>query len=235
MGIDFDSVGIEPSAAVVRWRDRLRAERAIAVIRAPDYHIGIAMAEAVIAGGVGMVEITWQSDRAAELITHLRAAFPHCCIGTGTILTPEHLHTAHQAGAEFVFSPHSDRTLIDHAQTLDLPIIPGALTPTEILQAWQWGAACVKVFPVQAVGGVDYFRAIRTPVCEPLLIPTGGVTLANLTDFLAAGAIAVGLAGDLFPKVALNAQDWPAITQRAQKLRSLLTQWQHQNPENPSL
>jgi 2-dehydro-3-deoxyphosphogluconate aldolase/(4S)-4-hydroxy-2-oxoglutarate aldolase len=234
MGIDFDAAMTDPSAAVVRWRDRLRHDRAIAVIRAPDYHVGIAMAEAAIAGGVGIVEITWQSDRAADLITHLRQEFPHCCIGTGTILTPEHLHTAHRAGAEFVFSPHSDRTLIDHAHHLDLPIIPGALTPTEILQVWQWGAACVKVFPVQAVGGVDYLRAIRTPVCEPLLIPTGGVTLANLTEFLAAGAIAVGLAGDLFPKAALHAQDWPAITQRAQLLRSLLAQWQQQNTENPS-
>jgi len=204
------------------WRDRLQQARAIAVIRAPTFALGYAMAEAVIAGGMAWVEITWNSDRAPDLIAQLRRDFPHCCIGTGTILDPAAVALAHQAGAEFLFSPHTDQEIITTAQALQLPVVAGALTPTEIIQAWQWGATAVKVFPVQAVGGAAYLRAIRGPLPAIPLIPTGGVTLANVMDFLDAGAIAVGLAGQLFPQKAMAAGDWGMITERARELRSRL-------------
>ncbi|MEA5420313.1 bifunctional 4-hydroxy-2-oxoglutarate aldolase/2-dehydro-3-deoxy-phosphogluconate aldolase [Spirulina sp. CCNP1310] len=204
------------------WRDRLQQARAIAVIRAPTLVVGYAMAEAVIAGGMEWVEITWNSDRAADLITQLRRDFPHCCIGTGTILDPAAVAIAHTAGAQFLFSPHTHREIITIAQDLQLPVVAGALTPTEIIQAWHWGATAVKVFPVQAVGGAAYLRGIRGPLPQIPLIPTGGVTLGNVTDFLDAGAIAVGLAGQLFPQEAIAAGNWGLITERARELRSRL-------------
>lgn len=204
------------------WRDRLQQARAIAVIRAPTLAVGYAMAQATMAGGIPWVEITWNSDRAPDLIAQLRRDFPHCCIGTGTILDAAAVALAHQAGAQFLFSPHTDREIITTAQDLQLPVIAGALTPTEIIQAWHWGATAVKVFPVQAVGGAAYLRAIRGPLPAIPLIPTGGVTLANVTDFLEAGAIAVGLAGQLFPQEAIVTGNWGLITERAQELRSRL-------------
>lgn len=208
------------------WRDRLQQARAIAVIRAPTLAVGYGMAQAVIAGGMDWVEITWNSDGAPELIAQLRRDFPHCCIGTGTILNAAAVTVAHQAGAQFLFSPHTDREIIAIAQNLQLPVVAGALTPTEIIEAWQWGATAVKVFPVQAVGGAAYLRAIQGPMPAIPLIPTGGVTLANVTDFLNAGAIAVGLAGQLFPQGAIAQGDWGVITQQARELRSRLAVWE---------
>ena len=94
----------------------------------------------------------------------------------------------------------------------------GALSPTEIVTAWQAGATCVKVFPVQAVGGAAYIRSLQGPLSQIPLIPTGGVTLENAKRFLEAGAVAVGLSGDLFPQAAIATEDWQAVTARSQAL-----------------
>lgn len=178
------------------------------------------MAQAVAAGGIKLIEITWNTDAAADLIRHLRQALPACTIGTGTLLNLEQVKQAIEAGAEFLFTPHTNITLINTAVNAGVPIIPGALSPSEIVTAWDAGASCVKVFPIQAVGGVSYIKALQGPLGHIPLIPTGGVTLANAKDFITAGAIAVGLAGDLFPTSLIASGDWHGITQRAKKLRS---------------
>jgi 2-dehydro-3-deoxyphosphogluconate aldolase/(4S)-4-hydroxy-2-oxoglutarate aldolase len=100
--------------------------------------------------------------------------------------------------------------------------VPGALTPTEIVTAWDSGATCVKVFPIEAVGGANYIKSLQGPLGHIPLIPTGGVTLENAKEFIKAGAIAVGLSGDLFPKPLIAAQDWDAIAQRAKTLKQQL-------------
>ncbi|HEY9812595.1 MAG TPA: keto-deoxy-phosphogluconate aldolase, partial [Candidatus Sericytochromatia bacterium] len=115
-------------------------------------------------------------------------------------------------------TPHVNLTMIKMAVDAGVPIIPGALTPTEIVQAWNAGASCVKVFPVQAVGGASYIKSLQAPLGKIPLIPTGGVTLDNAKAFLDAGAIAVGVAGDLFPQELVAAQGWDAIARRAQTL-----------------
>ena len=122
------------------------------------------------------------------------------------------------SGAQFLFTPHTDLTLIQTAVKANIPIIPGALSPTEIVTAWQAGASCVKVFPIQAVGGVNYIRNLQGPLGNIPLIPTGGVTLKNAKEFLQAGAIAVGLAGDLFPQNLITQADWQGISRNAKKL-----------------
>jgi len=202
------------------WLTLLQKYRTIAVIRASDQSLGRQMAQAVAAGGIKLIEITWNTDAAADLIRHLRQALPNCTIGTGTLLNLEQVKQAIEAGAEFLFTPHTDTTLINTANQAGIPIIPGALSPTEIVTAWDAGASCVKVFPIQAVGGVNYIKALQGPLGHIPLIPTGGVTFANAKDFITAGAIAVGLAGDLFPKALIASGDWQGITQRATKLRS---------------
>lgn len=199
------------------WTTVAERFRAIAVIRSSDKNLGDKMAQAVAMGGFRLIEVTWNSDRAAELVQHLRSTLPHCLIGAGTLLTVEALQQAIAAGAEFLFTPHADAGLIHAALEQGIPITAGALSPTEIVQAWQAGASSVKVFPVQALGGAAYIQSLQGPLGSIPLIPTGGVTLSNAQAFLEAGAIAVGLSGDLFPASAMQHRDWDAIAHRAQQ------------------
>ncbi|MFB2982367.1 bifunctional 4-hydroxy-2-oxoglutarate aldolase/2-dehydro-3-deoxy-phosphogluconate aldolase [Microseira sp. BLCC-F43] len=201
----------------------LRAERAIAVIRAPEMELGRQMALAVAAGGMGLIEITWNSDRAPELISNLRAELPDCTIGSGTLLDVLQLREAIAAGAQFLFTPHVNPVLIHAAVEAGVPIIPGAMSPTEIVTAHQAGASCVKVFPISAVGGVSYIKSLQAPLGEIPLIPTGGVTLENAKEFIKAGAIAVGLSGELFPQKLVQLGDWESIRYKAYRLRQNLT------------
>ena len=206
------------------WLSAVQAQRAIAVVRAPSLEVGMQMAIAVAQGGVTLIEITWDSDRPAALIAQLRGKLPHCQIGAGTLLTRSAVQEAIAAGAQFLFSPHLNVELVQLAIAAQIPMIPGALTPSEIVAAWQAGAACVKVFPVQAVGGADYIRYLRSPLGQIPLIPTGGVTVENAQSFLQAGAIAVGLSGGLFPREAIDRQDWDAIRLQAARLIQILQQ-----------
>ena len=203
------------------WLSLLHQHRSIAVIRASSRFLGYQMAQAVAEGGMSLIEITWNSSQAPELISQLRSELPTCIIGTGTILNREQLQQAIAAGAQFLFTPHVDTKLIELAIAEGVPMIPGALSPTEIITAWQAGASCVKVFPIQAVGGASYIKALQGPLGSIPLIPTGGVTLENAQELITAGAIAVGLAGDLFPKALIANGNWKAIAQRAKLLRQI--------------
>ncbi|MEH2275084.1 MAG: bifunctional 4-hydroxy-2-oxoglutarate aldolase/2-dehydro-3-deoxy-phosphogluconate aldolase [Nostoc sp.] len=200
------------------WLSELQKHQAIAVIRAPKIEVGQQMAMAVASGGIQLIEITWNSDRAGELISQLRLELPDCTIGTGTLFNVQQLQEAITSGAQFLFTPHFDPTMVQAAQEKNVPIIPGALTPTEIVTAWSQGASCVKVFPVQAVGGADYIKSLQGPLGQIPLIPTGGVTLENAKEFLQAGAIAVGLSSELFPKKLVTEENWEAIASGARKL-----------------
>jgi 2-dehydro-3-deoxyphosphogluconate aldolase/(4S)-4-hydroxy-2-oxoglutarate aldolase len=200
------------------WLSQLRKNKAIAVIRASKMEVGERMAMAVASGGMQLIEITWNSDRAAELIAKLRVKFPDCIIGTGTLFNVQQLKDAIAAGAQFLFSPYVDGAMIAAAVAKDVPIIPGALTPTEIVSAWHQGASCVKVFPVQAVGGANYIKSLQGPLGHIPLIPTGGVTLDNAQEFIQAGAVAVGLSSELFPKKLVAAENWQAIAQNTSQL-----------------
>ncbi|MBD1900470.1 MULTISPECIES: bifunctional 4-hydroxy-2-oxoglutarate aldolase/2-dehydro-3-deoxy-phosphogluconate aldolase [Cyanophyceae] len=207
------------------WFKQVQKHRAIAVIRAPQMELGRQMAHAVASGGMQLIEITWNSDNPAELIGNLRSQLPACTIGTGTVLNREQLKDAIAAGAQFVFTPHVDPILIQIAMDSGVPMVPGALSPTEIVTAWQAGASCVKVFPVQAVGGASYIKSLQGPLGHIPLIPTGGVTVENAKAFLAAGAIAVGLSGSLFPQnweANASSSGWEAIAKRAQTLMQLV-------------
>jgi len=204
------------------WLSLLQTERAIAVIRTPDLALGRHLAKAVAAGGLRLIEVTWNSDRPAQLISTLRQELPDCVIGAGTLLEPIQVREAIAAGAEFLFSPHTNPTLIRIAVDHQVPMVAGALTPTEIVTAWQAGSSGVKVFPIQTVGGARYLRNLRDPLAGIPLIPTGGVTLENAAEFLAAGAIAVGLSGQLFPQDAIAAGDWQQVTDRTKALMHAL-------------
>ncbi|NJR39726.1 MAG: bifunctional 4-hydroxy-2-oxoglutarate aldolase/2-dehydro-3-deoxy-phosphogluconate aldolase [Leptolyngbyaceae cyanobacterium CSU_1_4] len=200
------------------WLSQVQQQRAIAVIRVAQYDLGIHLAKAAAEGGLKLIEITWNSDRPVQLIQHLRDYLPHCVIGAGTLLTQTDLERAIAAGAQFLFTPHVNVDLIRTAAEQKIPMVPGALSPTEIVTAWQAGATAVKVFPIQSVGGADYIRHLGAPLGNIPLIPTGGVTLENARTFLEAGAIAVGVSGQLFPQEAIAQGDWQAIAQRVKRL-----------------
>jgi 2-dehydro-3-deoxyphosphogluconate aldolase/(4S)-4-hydroxy-2-oxoglutarate aldolase len=205
------------------WLTLLKKHRAIAVIRSSEKELAWQMASAVAAGGIQFIEITWNTHKAAELIAELRSEFPSFSIGTGTLLNLEQLQQAIDCGAQFLFAPHTDVAMIKTAVDAGVPIVPGAFSPTEIVTAWQAGASCVKVFPISALGGATYLKSLQGPLGHIPLIPTGGVTLENAKVFIDAGAIAVGLAGDLFPKHLVENRDWRAIVQIARNLAQNLT------------
>lgn len=196
----------------------LRQHRAIAVIRASDLTQGLAMAEAAAVGGIRLIEITWNSWRPGDLVSKLRHQLPHCTIGIGTALSQADLKAAVGAEAQFCFCPHTDPAIIKLAQEMEIPIVPGALTPNEVVTAWQAGATAVKVFPINAVGGASYIRSFQGPLAHIPLIPTGGVTVENAEEMVRAGAIAVGLSTSLFPKATVAEQNWSAITALAAQL-----------------
>jgi 2-dehydro-3-deoxyphosphogluconate aldolase / (4S)-4-hydroxy-2-oxoglutarate aldolase len=211
----------DQGSGIQAWRQRLQDHRLVAVIRSPTLDLGWNMALAAMAGGLEILEIAWTGEDPGGLVTRLRQEFPDRSIGVGTLLYPEQLQGAIAAGAQFCFSPHTDPLLIQGAIDRDIPFIPGALTPTEIHQAWRAGATCVKVFPVAQMGGAAYVRSLQGPLGHIPLVPTGGVNQDNLKDLLAAGAVAVGLSQSLFPRPLLQAQDWPAIRALAEGLVAL--------------
>ena len=200
------------------WLKILEQNRIIAVIRSDDINIGYQMAKSVALGGIKLIEITFNSEKPTNLIEKLSQDLPNCIIGAGTILNSIQLKEAIACNSQFIFSPHLDVNLIKIAQKNDVQIIPGTLTPTEIITALQRGVSCVKVFPIQAVGGATYIKYIKAPLGNIPIIPTGGVTSNNASELILAGAIAVGLGGDLFPEELIRAESWEKITLRAKTL-----------------
>ncbi len=200
------------------WLSQLQQHKAIAVIRAPKMAWGEQMAFAVARGGMQLIEITWNCDRAPELINQLRSQLPTCIIGTGTLFNVEQVREAIACGAEFLFTPYVNAEMITTAVKHNIPIIPGALTPTEIVTAYHQGASCVKVFPVQSVGGTKYIKSLQGPMSHIPLIPTGGISVENAVEFLEAGAIAVGLSSELFPQKSIIEENWTGITEQAKNL-----------------
>ena len=199
------------------WLEVLRSHKAIAVIRAPDVVTGLAMGEAVAKGGMNLIEITWDNQQPEELICKLRSRLPHCLIGAGTILNLTQLENAIACGSQFLFSPYFNPTLLDISlNRYGVPFVPGVLSPTEIFNAWQAGAATVKVFPIESVGGAKYIKSLQNPLGHIPLIPTGGVTVDNAQTMLDAGAIAVGLSSNLFPPSLIKTGNWELVTKRTQ-------------------
>lgn len=204
------------------WLSNLNKYHLIAVIRSPNRQLGEKMAMAMAEGGVKFLEITWNSEQPAQLISSLRAKLPDCYIGVGTIINQENFYLALDAGIQFAFSPHFDSQLLTLAHQHQIPFIPGTMSPTEIIKAFQAGASAVKVFPIQPLGGIEYLKSIKAPLNKIPLIPTGGIKLSQAEAFIHSGAIAVGLSSDLFPENLIQQQQWNLIAQRVAKIQQRL-------------
>ena len=205
------------------WLALLKRHRVIAVIRTARVELALNMAQAAAAGGVGLIEVAWNSADPAETIGAIQQALPHCVVGVGTVLSAADLAKAIAAQAQFCFTPHTDCELIRQAQAHRLPIISGAMTPTEIVTAWRAGATSVKVFPISALGNSAYIRSVLGPLGPIPLVPTGGVTVDSAPELIKAGAAAVGLSTAMFPQAEVNDGNWVAIEARSRYLLSRLT------------
>lgn len=204
------------------WLSELTKYRLIAVIRASNWQLGEKMAMAMAESGVKFLEITWNSEQPTKLIKVLRTNLPDCYIGAGTIITLENLNQAIDAGIQFAFSPHFNQELLTISQQQQITYIPGTMSPTEIITAIHAGACAVKVFPIQFLGGIDYLKAIKAPLNNIPMIPTGGIKLSQSEAFIEAGALAVGLSTDLFPQDLMAKQQWHLISQRVAKIQQKL-------------
>ncbi|MEM6253977.1 MAG: bifunctional 4-hydroxy-2-oxoglutarate aldolase/2-dehydro-3-deoxy-phosphogluconate aldolase [Cyanobacteria bacterium P01_D01_bin.156] len=201
-----------------RWLQALRTHRVIGVIRAETVDSGLNMALAAAAGGIQLLEITWNSYQPVALLQAVQKALPDCMVGVGTILTEEDLRVAIATGAQFCFSPHTSLALLHHGRSVHIPMIAGAMTPTEIVTAWHGGASSVKVFPIKVLGGANYIQCLQGPIAHIPLIPTGGVTSKNAVSLLNAGATAVGISSSLFKSDQVLHQDWKTIEKSAFQL-----------------
>ena len=168
------------------------------VVRAASGAEAIAVGDALCEGGIRALEITMTVPGAVGVIAEAVARYgDRLLIGAGTVLDEEQARACIDAGARFVVSPIIDVETIAACRRADVAVLPGALTPTEVVQAWRAGADFVKVFPCSAAGGASYVKALKAPLPHIPLVPTGGVTLGTIGEFFAAGASAVGVGGDL--------------------------------------
>ena len=196
----------------------------IAVVRLDDLSKAAPLTEALVAGGVRAVEFTFTNPAAAGAIAAARAALgARALIGAGSVLDAETARVAILAGAAFVVTPTVSLPTIELCNRYGVATTIGALTPTEILTAWQAGATFVKVFPA-SLGGPRYLRDVRGPLPQVKLIPTGGVDAANAGEFIRAGAVAVAVGGNLVDAHSVATEDWPTITTRAQTILAAVAQ-----------
>ena len=193
---------------------RLREQRLVAVIRAPDAAAALGAARAVAAGGVRIVEITFTVPDALQVMAELRNE-PGLTVGAGTVLTAAQARAALAAGARFLIAPNLSREVADEAAGAGVLFCPGAYTTTEILAARAAGAHVVKIYPVGVAGGPAYIRIIRDPLPDIPMLAAGGTTLENVVPFLEAGCVGVGLGASLADPALAAAGRFDELTRRA--------------------
>jgi 2-dehydro-3-deoxyphosphogluconate aldolase/(4S)-4-hydroxy-2-oxoglutarate aldolase len=191
----------------------------VPVIRAATVDEATRAVEAICAGGIPIVEITMTVPDAIVVIRHIARQYERdVLVGAGTVTTADQAEMCINAGAEFIVSPGLSIPVLLAAQAYGKLAIPGALTPTELMNVQQNGAKLIKIFPCGNVGGSKYLRSLKAPFPDAALIPTGGVNVSNAAEFIAAGAFALGVGTELVNAAALRDGDLAKITQIAREL-----------------
>jgi len=207
-----------PARAPARQRiavpELLERTRVVAIMRGIDGAVAHDVVEALLAGGVRAIEVTTNTVGALDIVSRLRSAFgERALLGVGTVLDAAAARAALDAGAQFLVCPHSDAQIINEAARRGAACLAGALTPAEVLTAWRAGATAIKLFPGSM--GPDYLRALRGPLDQVPLLPTGGVTLDNAAAWIAAGAFGLGLGSALVDEPLVEQRRFDAIAERA--------------------
>ena len=197
---------------------RIKEVGLVPVVRAASADEALQAIDAIKAGGVSVLEITMTVPGAVGAIAEVRKRFgDEVVVGAGTVLDAETARTCMLAGAQFIVSPSLNLETIACCRRYGVAVLPGALTPTEVVTAWTAGADFVKVFPAGALGGASYLKALKAPLPQIELVPTGGVSLKTAADFIKAGASALGVGVDLVDVKALSAGEAHVITERARQ------------------
>jgi len=196
----------------------------IPVIRASSHEEALAVIDAIAAGGVTTIEVTMTVPNAIELISKLTTERADLLIGAGSALDPEVARDSIAAGAKFIVSPATNFDTILYCNDAEIVVIPGALTPTEIVNAWDAGADFVKVFPADSMGGAKYLRSLKAPLPHIKMIPTGGVNQDTAADFIKAGAAAIGVGSDLVDLKAMSEGRTADVTVAAKKYLEIVAE-----------
>jgi 2-dehydro-3-deoxyphosphogluconate aldolase/(4S)-4-hydroxy-2-oxoglutarate aldolase len=204
--------------------NRVLSSGIVAVIRAPSGEVLGDAAEALLAGGVDCMEITFTVPKALRVLETVADRLgDKVLLGAGTVLDPETARAALLAGARFIVAPTVNLRTIELCKRYTALVMPGAFSPTEILTAWEAGADIVKVFPSE-ITGPAYLRAVRAPLPQVRLMPTGGVNLQTAAEFLKAGACALGIGGSLVSAEAIKNRDWASIESLAKQYVGIVRQ-----------
>jgi len=208
--------------------NRIREIGVIPVIRASSADEAMRAIDAIRKGGVSVLEITMTVPGAVGVIEKVAARYgAEALVGAGTVLDAETARTCILAGAQFIVSPSLDLETIATCRRYGVTVMPGALTPTEVVQAWSAGADFVKVFPAGALGGASYIKALKAPLPQIELVPTGGVSLKTAADFIKAGASALGVGADLIDVKAIREGHDEVLTERARQFVEIVAQARH--------
>ena len=188
----------------------------VPVVRAASADEAMRAVDAIKEGGISILEITLTVPGAVAVIESLAKRFgDEVMVGAGTVLDADTARACMLAGAQFIVSPSLNLETIEICRRYSIAVMPGALTPTEVITAWQAGADMVKVFPCNAMGGASYLKALKAPFPQVELIPTGGVSLKTAADFIQAGASALGVGSDLVNTTAIRAGELAKVTRAA--------------------
>ncbi len=195
---------------------QLRAQKVVALIRADNADSLLDCARALQAGGLGAIELTMTTPGAIDLVARVSKELPDALIGLGTVLDPDTARAGVKAGAKFIVTPAVRPAVITACKEMDVPILSGALTPTEACNASDAGADVIKIFPAEFFGPA-YIKSLKAPFPKMEFLPTGGVTPETVGDFLKAGAFATAAGSALVAPAVFKAKDWAAITARAKQ------------------
>jgi 2-dehydro-3-deoxyphosphogluconate aldolase/(4S)-4-hydroxy-2-oxoglutarate aldolase len=195
---------------------QLLATKIIAIIRLSNSEPVFELAQALFRGGVKAIEVTMGTPNALEEI-HKLSQIEGVIPGVGSVIDPQTAKAAIEAGAQFIVTPVSKPEVIQMAHQLDKPILSGAMTPTEILQAYEWGADIVKLFPAANLGAT-YFKAVKAPIPHVPIMPTGGITVENAADWIANGAVCLGVGSTLVNQNLITQKDYKSITSLAKAM-----------------
>lgn len=195
----------------------------VPVVRASSADEAMRAIDAIREGGISVLEITMTVPGAVKVIEEVANRYgSDVLVGAGTVLDPETARACILAGAQFVVSPALNLDTIAMCRRYSVPIMPGALTPTEVITAWTAGADFVKVFPAGSMGGASYIKNLKAPLPQVKIIPTGGVSLKTGADFIKAGASALGVGADLVDVKAIRAGEAHIVTEKAREYVALV-------------
>jgi 2-dehydro-3-deoxyphosphogluconate aldolase / (4S)-4-hydroxy-2-oxoglutarate aldolase len=211
-------------------KSRIEEIGVIPVVRAASSKQAMLAAEAVCKGGIPIVEVTMTVPGAIDVIAQLAKSIgSEVLIGAGTVLDAEAAQQCIDAGAEFIVSPGFDLETVKFSSRAGKLMMAGALTPTEVIAAWKAGSDFVKIFPCGTVGGAKYIKALKAPLPQVPMIPTGGVNLTTAADFIHAGAAALGIGGELVSASALESGNTAPIVEAARSFVSIVRESRRQS------